>query len=66
MEVSATISQQTYIRDRDDDAFVHAALAGRAHWLVTGDADLLSVPQPLPFAIATPTGALEHGDFVGA
>lgn len=33
------------------------------HWLVTGDADLLNVTQPLPFTIATPAGALGHGDF---
>lgn len=35
----------------------------QAHWLVTGDADLLSVTQPLPFIIDTPAGALQHGDF---
>ena len=60
VEVPAAISQQTFSRDPDDDAFVHAALAGRAHWLVTGDADLLNVTQPLPFTIATPAVALGH------
>lgn len=64
VEVPATTSQQAFSRDRDDDAFVHAALAGQANWLVTGDADLLSVIQPLPFTIATPARALEHGDFM--
>jgi putative PIN family toxin of toxin-antitoxin system len=58
VEVPATTSQQAFSRDRDDDAFVHAALAGQANWLVTGDADLLSVTQPLPFTIATPALAL--------
>jgi putative PIN family toxin of toxin-antitoxin system len=58
VEVPIAISEQTFSRDPDDDAFVHAALAGQAHWLVTGDADLLSVTQPLPFTIATPAVAL--------
>lgn len=60
VEVPKAIGQQTFSRDPDDDAFVHAALAGQAHWLVTGDADLLSVTQPLPFTMATPTVALER------
>ena len=62
MEVPQAISQQTFSRDPDDDAFVHAALAGQAHWLLTDDADLLSM-KPMPFTIAMPAGALGHGDF---
>jgi len=57
VDVPKAISQQTFSRDPDDDAFVRAALTGHAHWLVTGDADLLSVTQPLPFTIATPAEA---------
>lgn len=60
VEVPKAISHQTFSRDPDDDAFIHAALAGQAHWLVTGDADLLSVTQSLPFSMATPTVALER------
>jgi putative PIN family toxin of toxin-antitoxin system len=60
VEVPKAISQQTFSRDPDDDAFVRAALAGQAHWLVTADADLLSVTQTLPFTIATPTDRLER------
>jgi putative PIN family toxin of toxin-antitoxin system len=66
VEVPASLSQQTFSRDRDDDAFVHAALAGQATWLVTGDADLLTLTHPLPFTVATPAVALGHADFVGA
>ena len=57
VEVPKAISQQAFSRDPDDDAFIHAALAGHAHWLVTGDADVLSVTQALPFTIATPAVA---------
>jgi putative PIN family toxin of toxin-antitoxin system len=60
VEVPKPISQQTFSRDPDDDAFVRAALAGQAHWLVTADADLLSVTQTLPFTLATPADTLER------
>ena len=30
-------------RDRDDDMFIHTALAGSARWLVSGDRDLLEI-----------------------
>lgn len=60
VDVPKTISQQAFSRDPDDDACVHVALAGQAHWLVTGDADLLSMTKPLPFTIATPAVALRE------
>lgn len=60
VEVPKAINQQTFSRDPGDDAFIHAALAGQAHWLVTGGADLLSVTQALPFTMATPAEALER------
>lgn len=63
VDIPPSIGLQTFSRDPDDDAFVHAALVAQASWLVTGDADLLSVTQPLPFTIATPAVALGHGDF---
>lgn len=34
-------------RDPDDDMFIRAAIAGSAHWLVSGDKDLLEI-QGLP------------------
>jgi uncharacterized protein len=55
---SANIAAQAYSRDRDDDAFIHAALAAEAGFLVTGDQDLLVVGQALPFLILTPAEAL--------
>lgn len=43
---------------RDDDAFIHAALAAQAAWLVTGDQDLLTVPALPSLNILTPAAAL--------
>lgn len=57
-EVSPTIGQQRFSRDPDDDAFIHAALASQAQWLVTGDDDLLVLADTLPFAIIKPAQAL--------
>lgn len=34
-----------YCRDRDDDHFIEAALKAQAHYLVSGDKDLLEAPQ---------------------
>lgn len=56
----ADIAAQAYSRDRDDDAFIHAALAADAGYLVTGDQDLLAVTQPLPFLILGAADALLH------
>lgn len=46
-----------FSRDADDDAFVHAAIAGAAQRLVTGDQDLLTITAQLPFGILTPAQA---------
>lgn len=59
VEVPLAISAQVFCRDVDDDKFIHAALAANAHWLVTGDQDLLDVP-PLPhLRIVSPAKALQ-------
>ena len=58
VDVPAAIAAVAYSRDPDDDAFVHAALAGKAPWLVTGDQDLLSVPPLAELQIVTPARAL--------
>lgn len=34
-------------RDPDDRKFLELAIAGRADWLITGDADLLSIGEPV-------------------
>ena len=58
VEVPPAIAAQAFCRDPDDDKFIHAAQAGKAPWLVTGDQDLLDVP-PLPhLRIVSPTDAL--------
>ena len=59
IEVPDTISTQVYSRARDDDKFIHAALAAEAPWLVTGDQDLLEVPAPPTLRIVTPADALQ-------
>ncbi len=41
-------------RDPDDEIFLHAAAAGSAGVLVTGDADLLALAGQTAFAILTP------------
>ena len=53
-----------FSRDADDDKFVHLALAGRAQWLVSGDADLLTIAPPPGLTVLTPAQAwahIEHG-----
>lgn len=56
----ADLTALAYSCDRDDDAFIHAALAAEAGYLVTGDQDLLAVTQPLPFLILIAADALAH------
>lgn len=57
---AAGVTAQTFSRDRDDDAFIHAALAAGAHGLVSGDQDLLALAGSLPFPILSPIDALRH------
>jgi uncharacterized protein len=44
-------------RDADDDSFVHAALAGGAELLISGDRDLLDLGALAGVAIVTPAQA---------
>lgn len=63
-DVPAAIAAVAYSRDKDDDKFIHAALAASAPWLVTGDQDLLCLePMPLP-RILTPADALRTPGFI--
>jgi putative PIN family toxin of toxin-antitoxin system len=59
VEVPAHLAAPAWSRDTDDDKFIHAALAARAPWLVTGDQDLLSIPPIANLKILTPAQALE-------
>lgn len=66
VDVPSELADRRFSRDRSDDAFIHAALAGQARWLVTGDQDLLTVTEPLPLALLTPAAALADPDFLAA
>lgn len=63
VDIPPELAARTYSRDRSDDAFVHAALAAQAPWLVSGDQDLLSMVSALPFKILTPAAALADPTF---
>ena len=63
VEVPPAMSAQTFCRDVHDDKFIHAALAGNAPWLVTGDQDLLDVPTLTQLRIVTPANALQLAAF---
>ncbi len=56
--VPADITSIAHRRDPDDDKFIHAALAAKAPWLVTGDQDLLSLNPLVSLQILTPGEAL--------
>lgn len=48
VDPGSDITRQAFSRDQGDDAFIHAALAAQAPWLVTGDQDLLVLVEALP------------------
>lgn len=50
--------RQAYSRDPDDDMFIHTALRGNAHWLVSGDRDLLELSAVPGITIVSPADAL--------
>lgn len=64
VDISQAIAAQRFSRDKDDDKFIHAALAGAAMWLVTGDLDLLVIKADLGVRIVSPAQALLMEDFL--
>ena len=67
VDVPPTIAEQTFCRDADDDKFIHAAFAAEAHWLVTGDKDLLVLSEsllPSGLKIVTSADALQLPEFL--
>lgn len=60
VEVAVELEQQAYCRDRSDDAFIHAALAGGCRWLISGDQDLLSLGSIGDLRILEPRAALRE------
>lgn len=63
VEPPPAITSIAYSRDPDDDKFIHAALAARARWLVSGDQDLLGVPAIPGLSILSPAAALQQPGF---
>jgi putative PIN family toxin of toxin-antitoxin system len=64
--VPQEVAGQTFCRDSDDDKFIHAALAAKAPWLVTGDKDLLVLAEGLlakGLRIVSPADALLMAEF---
>lgn len=57
-EITPDLAVQRWSRDPTDDAFIRAALAAQAPWLVTGDDGLLTVPLIKDLRILTPAQAL--------
>lgn len=67
LEPSAAQTSRTYSRDRDDDKFVHLALAAESPWLISGDGDLLDIEALPKLRILPPAVALKeiYGDEAG-
>jgi putative PIN family toxin of toxin-antitoxin system len=63
VNIPEDIAAQRFSRDGDDDKFIHTALAALAHWLVTGDQDLLVIKADLGVRILTPAQALLEETF---
>lgn len=63
VNIPADIAVLRFSRDRDDDKFVHTALAGAALWLVTGDQDLLVIQSNLDVHMLSPAQALLMDNF---
>jgi putative PIN family toxin of toxin-antitoxin system len=67
VDVSPELAGQTFSRDKYDDKFIHAAFAADAHWLVTGDKDLLVLSGsllPSGLRIVTPADILPLPEFL--
>ncbi len=64
VDIPQALALQTFSRDPDDDAFMHAALASEAAWLITGDQCLLTVADMDRLRILTPAQALLDNVFM--
>lgn len=60
VDVPPEVAKQTFSRDVNDDAFIHAALAACASRLVTGDEDLLCLHPIKELSIITRRAALDE------
>ena len=59
IEIPDNLAQTGWSRDADDDHFIRAALASGAQLLITGDADLLEVPEIPGLVITDPARSLQ-------
>ncbi len=59
VDVSTDLAAQRYSRDKDDDAFIHAANAADACAIVGGDSDLLVLDPIGALRILIPRMALD-------
>lgn len=50
-------------RDPNDDKFLEAAVSGHAHYLITGDRDLLAMQRFRDVAVVSPTRYLRESSF---
>lgn len=66
VDIPEILARRTFSRDPDDDAFVHAAIASGATWLITGDQDLLTVASRDGLRILAPAQAVSDSDFTAA
>lgn len=57
---TSTMAAPVASRDPDDDMFIHTAIAGSARWLVSGDRDLLELPDPEGMTILSPAEMLDR------
>lgn len=62
VEIPAELERQTFSRDVKDDAFIHAALAGGATRLISGDEDLLSLNPLGNLHIVNPRATMDELD----
>lgn len=58
VEIPPELAAQHWSRDADDDAFIRTALAAQCPWLVSGDEDLLAVPNVIGLTILNPAQAI--------
>ena len=56
--IAEPIAEPVIAADPDDDRVLACAVAGKAHWIVSGDAHLLALGRHKRIAILAPTEAL--------
>ena len=59
VDIPEPLASRKFSRDPDDDAFVNAAIASEARWLISGDLDLLSIESIEGLHICTPAQAMQ-------